>query len=115
MVLLLHHPGCSKSRAAKAYLEERGISFQVREYLEEPLGIDELRILKARLRRPVAEWLRWGEDAAKGLDHDAAEMALLQAIADEPTLLQRPILIIGDHAAVGRPGPEAFEDILRHA
>ncbi len=109
--LLLHNPRCSKSRAALALLEERGVDVHVRDYIQEPLGLDELRILKKRLGRPVAEWFRWNEDAAKGLDRNTAEMALLQAMADEPRLMERPILIHGDHAVVGRP-TEALEELL---
>lgn len=109
---LLHNPRCSKSRAAKALLEERGVAFDVREYLKEPLSLDELRVLKKKLGRDPAEWLRWGQDEAKGLAKGAGTMPLLQAMADHPILIERPILIRGDEAAVGRPGPEALEALL---
>ncbi len=110
--LLLHNPRCSKSRGALALLEERGVDHEVREYLKEPLSLDELRILKKRLRRPVAEWLRWGQDEAAGLLRTAPEMELLQAMAASPILMERPILILGDEAVVGRPGPEALLALL---
>lgn len=112
MHLLLHNPRCSKSRAAVALLEDRGVAFQVRKYLDEPLSLDELRILRKRIGRPPAEWLRWGQDEAKGLDRDAPEMELLQAMATHPVLIERPILIKDDDAVVGRPGPEALEPLL---
>lgn len=110
--LLLHNPRCSKSRAALALLEERGVEFTVRRYLDEPLSLDELRILRKRLGRAPAEWLRWTEDEAKGLPRDAPDMELLRAMAEHPRLMERPILIHGDEAAVGRPGPEALETLL---
>ncbi len=115
--MLLHNPRCSKSRAAKALLEDRGIAFEVRQYLDEPLSLDELRILKAKLNRPPAEWIRWGESevADAGISKDDPPMQLLQAMATFPKLIERPILIHGDHAAVGRPGPEALEPLLEHA
>jgi len=113
--LLLHNPQCSKSRAAKAMLEARGVDFDVREYLKEPMSLDELRILKKRLGRDPGEWLRWSEAEARqaGLTRDDAPMDLLRAMADNPRLIERPILIHGDRAAVGRPGPEALEPLLR--
>lgn len=112
MRTLLHNPRCSKSRAALALLEERGVEFQVRKYLDEPLSADELRILRKRLNRAPAEWIRWGQDEAKGLSKDAPEQELIQAIAAAPILMERPILIKGDDALVGRPGPEVLEPLL---
>ncbi len=110
--LLLHNPRCSKSRAALALLQERGVALEVRDYQKEPLSLDELRILRMRLGLPVAEWLRWNEDEAKGLDRGASDRELLEAMAAAPRLMQRPILVHGDDARVGRPGPEALEDLL---
>ena len=112
--LLLHNPQCSTSRKAKAMLEARGIAFEVREYLRQPLSLDELRILKSRLGRPPAAWIRWKEpdvDAA-GITTDDPSMKLLRAIASHPRLLERPILIRGDRAVVGRPSLEQLEILL---
>lgn len=112
-ILLLHNPHCSKSRAALALLEERGVSFQERRYLDDPLSADELRDLQERLGRPPREWLRTGEDAWKqaGLGSDADDGAVREAIAAQPVLLERPILVRGSRAAVGRP-PEQILDLL---
>jgi arsenate reductase len=109
---LLHNPRCSKSRQALAMLEEKGVPHVVRRYLDEPLSYDELRILKKRLGRPAAEWIRWGQDEAKGLDKEAPEQELLKAIAIAPILMERPILIRDDEALVGRPGPEVLLALL---
>ncbi|MGB0651879.1 MAG: arsenate reductase family protein [Thermoplasmatota archaeon] len=113
-MILLHNPRCSKSRAAKTLLEERGIAFEVRDYLKEPLDLAELTDLHAKLGRPVAQWVRFGEAEAKenGIQKDAGDEALLAAIAAHPKLLERPILVDGARAAVGRPGPEALEPLL---
>lgn len=114
--MLLHNPRCSKSRTALKVLEEAGMDFDVREYLKEPLSMDELRILHKRIGRPPAEWLRWGQDEAKqaGLAKDDPPMKLLEAMAEHPILVERPILIHGDQATVGRPDPEeAFAPVLR--
>ncbi len=113
-MMLLHNPQCSKSRAAKALLEARGLDFSVRPYLQEPLSLDELRILKAKLGREPAEWIRWGEKvdvAAAGITRDDPPMQLLRAIAAHPRLMERPILVREDDAVVGRP-TEAIEAFL---
>jgi arsenate reductase (glutaredoxin) len=109
--LLLHNPRCSKSRAAKALLEERGVAFTLRLYLEDPLSRAELDALRRQLDRPVREWVRRGEAAfaAAGLDAASDESALLDAIAAHPELLERPILVCGERAVLGRPP----EQVLR--
>ena len=104
-LVLLHNPHCSKSRAAKALLEERGARFAVRLYLDEPLSRAELDAMRERLGRPAREWVRSGEAAfaACGLTAESDESALLDAIVVHPELLERPILVAGERAVVGRP------------
>jgi arsenate reductase len=130
--LLLHNPRCSKSRAAKALLEqrgarveggrkkegprnraERGARFELRLYLEAPLSRAELTELRRRLARPAREWVRRGEPAfsAVGLGPESDDDAVLAAIAEHPELLERPILVRGERAVVGRP-PENVLDLL---
>ncbi len=112
-MVLLHNPRCSKSRAAKALLEERGAAFQLRLYLEDPLSRAELAELRRRLERPAREWVRRGEPAfaAAGLDAASDDRAVLDAIAKHPELLERPILVRGERAVVGRP-PEQILELL---
>ncbi len=112
-IVLLHNPRCSKSRAAKAILEESGVNFEERLYLENPLSRKELAELHAKLDRPVIEWARKGEQAFKdaGLSKDDADGKLLDAMAAAPILMERPIAIRGDRAVVGRP-PEDIERLL---
>jgi len=109
-LLLLHNPRCSKSRAAKALLEERGVEFVERRYLDEPLDRDELAELGRRLGKPPREWVRSKEAAyaEAGLGSDAADDALLAALAAHPILMERPIAVRGARAVVGRPP----EDVL---
>jgi arsenate reductase len=104
-VVLLYNPRCSKSRATKSLLEEQGIPFTERRYLEEPLSVDELKELGQRLERPAREWVRMGERAfaAAGLDGSTAEHVLFEAVAADPMLMERPIVIRGARAKVGRP------------
>jgi arsenate reductase len=110
---LLHNPRCSKSRLALQMLEESGVEFTVREYLADPLSRDELSELQALLGMAPLEWTRTGEAewAETGLSSSASQDELLDALASWPKLLQRPILISGGVARVGRP-PEALRELL---
>lgn len=110
-ILLLHNPRCSKSRAARALLEDRGIAFTERRYLDEPLSRDELVELARRLGRPVREWIRAREAGEAGLAGETDEAMLLAAMAREPVLMERPILVRGGRAVVGRP-PEKVLELL---
>ncbi len=112
-MVLLHNPRCSKSRAALALLEERNASFTLRRYLEEPLTRAELEQLAQRLGRPPGEWIRQGESAfaEAGLSDRATDAELLAAMAAAPILIERPILVRGKRASVGRP-PEAILPLL---
>jgi arsenate reductase len=111
--VLLHNPRCSKSRAARALLEERGIAVRERSYLEDPLTLAELRDLAARLGEAPSRWLRRGEAAfhEARLSPDADDAAILVAMADHPILIERPILVRGARAVVGRP-PERVLELL---
>lgn len=109
-LLLLHNPRCSKSRAALALLEERGVEFVLREYLKDPLSRAELESLAERLGRPPGEFVRRNESAfgEAGLDAKSTDDEILDAMAESPILMERPILVRGDRAAIGRPP----EDVL---
>lgn len=109
-LVLLHNPRCSKSRAALALLEERGLAFETRLYLEDPLSREELDELARRLGRPASGFVRSKEEAfaEAGLAPDAEDLAILDAMARQPILMERPILVRGSRAAIGRPP----EDIL---
>lgn len=112
-LVLLHNPRCSKSREAKALLDARGVAYRERRYLEEPLTRAELADLAQRLGRPARQWTRTKEAAfaALGIAPDAADGALLDALARHPELLERPVLVRGARAVVGRP-PEAILELL---
>ena len=112
-LLLLHNPRCSKSRATKALLEERGASFEERLYLEVPLDAAELGELAQRLGKPIAEFVRRGEGAfaEAGLSAASSEAELVAAVAAHPILMERPILVSSSRAMIGRP-PESVLDLL---
>lgn len=86
-------------------LDERGVEYRYREYTEEPLSEAELRRVLARLGLAAREVLRRNDRAFKdlGLTGEEDDDALVAHMARHPTLLQRPIGVLGKRAVVGRP------------
>jgi arsenate reductase (glutaredoxin) len=112
--VLWHNPRCSKSRAALALLRERGIEPGVIEYLKQPPHHAEIERVAASLDVPLKAMLRSDEPeyTELGLDErGVSDAALIAAMAGHPRLIQRPILIRGDRAVIGRP-PEAVLELL---
>lgn len=109
--LLYHNPRCSKSRQALALLQERGVQPRIVEYLKEPPGEAELKHLLAMLGLKPRDILRAKEAAEAGLDSQMSDAELIQGIAANPAVLERPIFVNGDKAVVGRP-PEKVLDLL---
>jgi len=113
-VTIYHNPRCSKSRQTLALLEERNIEPEIVLYLETPPSNDELTDLLSKLDISARELLRKGEDAYKEnnlKDDSLSEAQLVQAMHDFPKLIERPIVIANDKAALGRP-PEQVLEIL---
>lgn len=111
MITIWHNPRCSKSRQTLALLEGQDVT--VRLYLEDAPSVAELRATQAALGLPVVQMMRVKEAAFKemGLSKDMPDEALLQAMAQEPKLIERPVVFANGKAALGRP-PEAVLDIL---
>ena len=106
MTTIYHNPHCSKSRATLALLEENGIEHDVIRYLETPPDVDALRRITDAMGCSIHELMRKGEARYKELgigDGDRDEEALLLLVAQNPILLERPIVLYGDRAAMGRP------------
>ncbi len=110
-LVLYHNPRCSKSRAALALLQERGVAFELVEYLETPLSRKDLDSLQRKLDLPPAQWVRSKEEAFReaGLSDESTDAEILDAIAAHPILLERPILVRGERAAIGRPTERLLE------
>ena len=111
---LYHNPRCSKSRGALELLEARGLAPTVVRYLDTPLDASQLRDLLAKLDISARQLLRSGEDEYKALnlaDASLSEAQLIDAMAAHPKLIERPILVVGDKAVIGRP-PEKVLEIL---
>jgi len=111
---IFHNPRCSKSRATLALLQERGYDPKIRLYLENPPDRNELRMILGKLGLDARKLLRKGESEYRELglaDPSLGEDALLSAMATHPRLIERPIVVAGERAAIGRP-PESVLDIL---
>lgn len=112
---LWHNPRCSKSRQAKALLDERGADYTERRYLDDPPTPAELDDVLTALKLEPWDLARTNEPVARELDlrakpHDRA--AWIATLAEHPILIERPILVTGDgRAALGRP-PAAIEALL---
>jgi arsenate reductase len=112
-VTIWHNPRCSKSRQALALIEEKGITPSVRRYLDEAPSEAEIRAVLAALGLRPIEMMRTkeAEFKAMGLSKDSEEDKLIQAMAEVPKLIERPIVLAGGKARLGRP-PEQVLDIL---
>ncbi|MGD9537291.1 MAG: arsenate reductase (glutaredoxin) [Alphaproteobacteria bacterium] len=113
-VIIYHNPRCGKSRATLELLRERGIEPQVVEYLKTPPGAKQLGEIIDKLGIEPRALLRKGEAAYKeaGLDDPKlSRTRLIAAMVEHPILIERPIVVKGNKARIGRP-PEAVLAIL---
>jgi len=111
---LYHNPRCSKSRSALELLEARGLAPSVVRYLEPPPDAATLKALLGKLGIGARQLLRSGEDEFKTLglaDPALSDDQLIDAMARHPKLIERPILVAGNKAVIGRP-PEKVLEIL---
>jgi arsenate reductase len=109
---LYHNPRCSKSRAALELVQARGLQPRVMQYLDNPPGADTLKSLLQCLGISARALLRKGEDAYKTLnlaDPALSEQALIEAMVRHPILIERPILVRGEKAVIGRPVENLLE------
>jgi len=111
-VVIWHNPRCRKSREALELLRSRGVEPVIREYLKEPPSVEELADVVTRMGRPAAEIVRRKEAAFRELGlADADADTLLSAMAAHPKLIERPIVLRGARAVLGRP-PEAVLEVV---
>lgn len=112
-ICIYHNPRCSKSRQTLALLRDRGFEPDIRLYLEDPPSLSELRELLAKLGLSADQLVRRGEDAYKalGLSRDSTADDLLQAMATQPRLIERPVVVRDGRAVLGRP-PENVLELL---
>ena len=112
-VTIYHNPKCTKSRGTLALLQERGIEPRVVEYLKSPPTAAELRTIVDRLGIKPEQLVRKGEDVykAKYAGKTLTDAQWIEAMVRDPILIERPIVVRGNRAVIGRP-PENVEKIL---
>jgi len=112
-VTIYHNPRCSKSRQTLALLQERGIEPKVVLYLETSPDAGEINGLLRKLGITASQLVRRGEDeyAAAGLSASSSDRDIVAAMARHPRLIERPIVVRGNRAVLGRP-PENVLSLL---
>lgn len=111
-VTIYHNPRCSKSRQTLGLIQEKGVTPKIIEYLETPPTQKELTRILGLLGKKPAEIIRKKEAKEEGIDPKALnDAALVKAMVDHPRIMERPIVVAGEKAAMGRP-PELVLEIL---
>lgn len=111
-ITIYHNPRCSKSRQTLKLLEDNGISPDIVLYLEIPPTADEIATLLKKLNIGARDLLRKGEQAYKDSnlkDSSLSDSALIEVMAKQPKLIERPIVVKGDRAVLGRPPENVLE------
>ena len=108
---IYHNPRCSKSRNTLALLQDSGIEPEVVLYLETRPDQSELGDLLKKLAMSAGQLVRRGEEAYKacGLSKGSSDDQILAAMAEHPKLIERPIVVRGDRAVLGRPPENVLE------
>lgn len=113
MIKVYHNPRCRKSREALTYLEEKGVSFEVRYYMkdEESMTASELEEVLDALNMDALDLVRKNEALWKEeyRDLELGEDEVILAMIENPRLMERPIILNGDKAVVARPAEKAEE------
>lgn len=111
-ITIYHNPRCSKSRQTLGLIEEKGAAHDVVEYLVTPPSAAELKKIVGMLGVSAKDIVRKKEAKEAGIDPAAlSEDALIKAMAENPIVIERPIVVAGDKAVVGRP-PENVLTLL---
>jgi arsenate reductase len=110
-VTIYHNPRCGTSRKTLEMLRQKGIEPKIVEYLKTPPSAAELKRLLGAMGMTARDLLRKKEAAAAGLDLAMAEDKLIAAMVKTPILIERPIVVVGARARLGRP-PEKVLEIL---
>ncbi len=113
-LILYHNPRCSKSRGALELLQARGMEPTIVRYLDTPPSEAEPACASGQARFSARQLLRTGEEEYQSLglaDTALTDAQIIAAMARHPRLIERPILIAGDKAVIGRP-PERVLELL---
>jgi arsenate reductase len=111
-VTIYHNPRCNTSRKTLALLRDKGVEPEIIEYLKTPYTASQLKQLLSQLKIPASALVRKKEAAAAGIDpKNTTEEQLIAAMVKSPVLVERPIVVSGSKAALGRP-PEKVLSVL---
>jgi len=113
-LVIYHNPRCSKSRETLQILEHNNLAPKVIEYLDEPPTRQELKEIIGMLGISARDLLRTGEPVYQDTELDSAALSedeIIAAICTHPILLQRPIVVSGERAVIGRPPAKVLEII----
>ena len=113
-ITIYHNPRWGKSRNSVGILDKKGISYNIIKYIDTPLSILELKELAQRLDLRPKDFIRKGESEFKdlSLSHKIDDdETLFEAMSKFPKLMERPIVVNGDKARIGRP-PEKILEII---
>ena len=105
MIQIYHNPRCSKSRECENFLLQLNQPYQIIRYLDNPLSFEEIKSLLAKLEIPAAALIRKSEKIWKENYKDKVlnEDELITAMTKNPILIERPIIVNGNRAVIGRP------------
>lgn len=104
MFKIYHNPRCSKSRETLKILTDQGVQLEVVEYLKTPITLDELEVIYKALALPVEKMIRTKEETFLSSEVDLGDIhSVFKAIQKDPILLERPIVLKGNLAVLGRP------------
>ena len=113
-VTIYHNPRCSKSRQTLGLLQERIVDINIIEYLKTPPDVSQLKQILKKLGYEPRQLMRKSEQIYKDLDlgnENKTAEDLIKAMAQNPILIERPIVLSGEKAIIGRP-PESVLNIL---
>lgn len=113
MITIYHNPKCSKSREGVCFLEEKGIEFEAFKYLDEKITKRELTSIIKKLKIKPIELVRtkekiWQENYE---DKELSDAEVIAIMLKNPILIERPIIINGNKAVIGRPIEKIFDII----
>ena len=111
MITIYHNPRCQKSRLGVKALEENGYDFEIIKYLDNPLTVQKLEQIIQKLGLPPIKLVRQNEALWKSnfKGKTLSDAELIQAMVDHPNLIERPIVVNGNKAVIGRPTEEIFK------
>lgn len=104
MIQIYHNPRCGKSRNCLAFIEETGKEYEIKKYLDNPPTIDELVMLLKKLNLKPLELVRQKEKTwiENFKNKEMTEEEIIKAMVENPILIERPIVVNGDKAIIGR-------------